>query len=55
MFKEAAIMCPAVLGWKNGELLRGRENSIGMERPIGGVLITSGIIFMMGFTWSMIL
>ena len=26
-----------------------------MERPIGGVLVTSGIIFMMEFTWKMIL
>ena len=45
LVKVASKMCPAVLGWKNGGLLRGRENSLGMERPIVGVLITGEIIF----------
>ena len=43
MVKGVARMCPAVLGWRNGELLREMENSLGMERPIGGVLNISEI------------
>ena len=54
LVKGAERMCPAVLGWLNDEFLRGGRKLIGMEIPIGGVLITSGIIFMMGCTWSMI-
>ena len=55
LVKGSAGMRPAVLGWKNCELSRGSKISLGMERPIGGVLVTSGIIFMMGCIRSMIL
>ena len=55
LVKGGARMCLAVLGWKNVKILKRRKNALGMERPIGGVLITSEIIFMMGCTWSMIL
>ena len=55
MVKGAARMCPAVLGWRNIKVLRGRKNSLGMEISIGGFLIISEIIFMMECTWIMIL
>ena len=55
MVKGAARMCPAVLGWRNIKVLRGRKDSLGMEISIGGFLIISEIIFMTECTWSMIL
>ena len=55
LVKAKSRMCLDVLGWINGEFVKVKEKLLGIERPIGGVLITSRIIFMMGCIWSMIL
>ena len=47
LVKVSVRMCPAVMGWRKGELLRGSNNSLGIKIPIGGVLIIIEIIFMM--------
>ena len=46
---------PGYPGLAKWLIFKGEGKSLGMERPIGGVPITSEIIFMMGCTWSMIL